>query len=104
MELCKLNIYNDELKHFFNNIIDTITYFVDVDEQSITINFIYNGMAFNLYKDDETNKLSITNNYYYEFFYDNYEYILINRCNMKNVTINDVDNFLQQLFSFINNI
>ena len=96
MELCKLNIYNDELKHFFNNIIDTITYFVDVDEQSITINFIY--------KDYDTNKLSITNNYYYEFFYDNYEYILINRCNMKNVTINDVDNFLQQLFSFINNI
>ena len=104
MELCKLNINNDELKQFFDNIIDTITYFIDTEEQSITINFIYNGMTFNLYKDYDTNKLSITNKYYYEFFYDNYEYILINRCNMKNVTINDVDDFLQQLFLFINNI
>ncbi len=50
MELNKLNnfdvdIVNDELKHFFNDIVNTLTYFIDNDEPligSVSINFINN--------------------------------------------------------------
>jgi hypothetical protein len=102
----KFNIdnFNEELKHFFNNIIDTITYNLDIEEQSIDITFIYNNITFNIYRDDDDNKLSITNNYYYEFFYDNYEEILINKCELKNVSVNEMSIFLEQLFLLINNI
>ncbi len=104
MEQFNIDIFNEELKQFFNNIIDTITYFVDVEEQSTTINFNYNNTSFNLYKDDENNKLSISSNYYYEFYCDNYEEILINKCEFKTVNINEMADFLEKLFLFIINI
>ena len=104
MDRFNIDNFNDELKQFFNNIIDTITYNLDIEEQSVDITFIYNDFTFNIYRDDENNKLSITNNYYYEFFYDNYEEILINKCELKNVSVNEMSIFLEQLFLLINNI
>ncbi len=104
MDKFNIDNFNDELKQFFNNIIDTITYNLDIEEQSVDITFIYNDLTFNIYRDDENNKLSITNNYYYEFFYDNYEGILINKCGLKNVSIGEMSDFLEQLFLLINNI
>jgi hypothetical protein len=104
MDKFNIDNFNDELKQFFNNIIDTITYNLDIEEQSVDITFIYNDLTFNIYRDDENNKLSITNNYYYELFHDNYEEILINKCELKNVSVNEMSIFLEQLFLLINNI
>jgi hypothetical protein len=104
MDKFNIDNFNDELKQFFNNIIDTTTYNLDIEEQSVDITFIYNDLTFNIYRDDDNNKLSITNNYYYELFHDNYEEILINKSGLKNVSVDEMSNFLEQLFLLINNI
>ena len=114
MEPYKLNqkdleniiITNEELKRFLYDIIDTITYFIDDEDKptteeynAVTINFIYNNNSFDLYNDDEIRKLSIINNkaHHYEFFYENHEEILINKCELKNVSIDEMSDLLKQL-------
>jgi hypothetical protein len=119
MEPYKLNqkdleniiILNEELKSFFNIIIDTITYFIDEEQitedyNSITINFIYNNCTFELYTDDEIKKISIINKrtYHYEFFYENHEEILIKKCKFKNVSVDEMSDLLKQLGNIINKV
>ena len=114
MELSKLTkaninnyqfiIKNDELKQFFYNITNNITYFIDKEDKSIEINFIYKDNTFNLYKDNDINRLSITKKYSYEIFWDSYENILINKCELKTVSIDEINKFIKQLFLCIYNI
>jgi hypothetical protein len=101
-------IFNDELKKFLYDIVDTITYFIDEDEPtfgSISINFSYNNYSFDLYNDDDMRKISIINknNHHYEFFYENHEEILIKKCKFKNVSIDEITDLLKQLYLCIKN-
>jgi hypothetical protein len=115
MEPYKLNIldieniviFNDELKKFLYDIIDTMTYFIDEEEpiiDAITINFIYNNYSFDLYNDDEMRKISIINKktHNYEFFYENHEEILINKCKLINISADEMSDLLKQLYLCIN--
>ncbi len=99
-------ILNDELKRFFYDIFKTITYFIDEDEpmiNAVSINFIYNNYRFDFYNDDENKKISIINNntHHYEFFYENHEQILIEKCGLKNVSIDEISLFFRNLFEYI---
>jgi hypothetical protein len=101
-------ILNKELKSFFNNIIDTITYFIDEEQStgdyiSLTIYFIYNNYSFELYTDDEIRKLSIIskNIHHYECFYENHEEILIKKCKLINVSVAEMSDLLKQIDSII---
>ncbi len=99
-------ILNDELKRFFYDIFKTITYFVDEEEpiiNAISINFIYNNYSFDLYNDDEMRKISIINKntHHYEFYYENHENILIDKCELKNVSVDDMYNFIKNLYEYI---
>jgi hypothetical protein len=110
-DLQNIIISNKELKSFFNNIIDTITYFIDEEQSagdyiSLTIYFIYNNCSFELYTDDEIRKLSIINKniYHYECFYENHEDILIKKCKLKNVSVDEMTDLLRQLSNIINKV
>jgi hypothetical protein len=111
-DLNNLFILNYELKSFLHNIVNTITYFIDEDElvnnnnnYGVTINFIYNNYSFDLYNDYEVRKLSILNKktHHYEFFYENHEEILINKCFLKTVSIDEMYDLFKDLFIYIKN-
>ena len=111
-DLNNLFILNYELKSFLYNIVNTITYFIDEDESvnnnnyyGITINFIYNNYSFDLYNDYDVKKLSILNKntHHYEFFYENHEEILINKCYLKTVSIDEMYDLFKELFLYIKN-
>ncbi len=99
-------ILNDELKRFFYDIFKTITYFVDDDEpiiDAVSINFIYNNYSFDVYSDSEMRKISIINKktHHYEFYYENYETILIDKCGLKKVSIDEMRDFIMNLLEYI---
>ena len=110
-DLENIIILNGELKRFLYDITNSITYFIDEYEQAtedynaVTINFIYNNCSFDLYNDDEIRKLSIINKntHHYEFFYENHEEILINKCGLKNVSIDEMSDLLKELYLCIIN-
>ncbi len=107
LDLENIIILNDELKKFSYDIFNTMTFFIDeeITSAAITINFIYNNYIFDLYNDDEITKLSIINkkNHNYEFYYENHEQILINKCELENVSIEEMNYFIKQLFEYILN-
>jgi ASC-1-like (ASCH) protein len=72
---------------------------------AVTINFIYNNCSFDLYNDYEIKKLTIINKntHHYEFFYENHEEILINKCKLKNVSFDEMSDLLKQLYLCIIN-
>lgn len=93
-------ILNEELKSFFNIIINTINIDNNInDTDSININFVYNNEYFDLYSDIDTIKLSITDKdtKYYECYYDNYAELLIKKIDFKTVNIDDIHNLFEQL-------
>ena len=102
----KIVILNDELKRFFYEIFKTIVYFIDEDEpiiNAVSINFIYNNYNFDLYSDNEMRKISINNKntHNYEFYYEDHEKILIDKCGLKNVSIDEMYDFLINLHQYI---
>ncbi len=107
LDIENIVILNDELKKFLHNIFNTINYFIDkndelfeVPDEGICINFIYKDLSIDLYKDDEIKKLSIINKktHHYEFFYENHEKILIEKCELKNISIDEISDLFKQIY------
>ncbi len=95
-------IMNKKLKQFLYDIVKTMTYFIDNDDptyDATTISFIYNNYSFDLYNDYEMKKISIINKktHNYEFFYENHEEVLIKKCGLNNVSIDEMADLLKQL-------